>query len=50
MILVAESGSTKTQWCTIFNDRIEKLNNTPGINPILLNIDEIEGIIRPVLA
>lgn len=50
MILVAESGSTKTQWCAIFPDRIDKLNNTPGINPLLLNSDEIEGIIRPILA
>jgi glucosamine kinase len=50
MILVAESGSTKTQWCSVFPDRIEKLQNTPGINPLLLNPDEIEGIIRPILA
>jgi glucosamine kinase len=50
MILIAESGSTKTQWCTVSPDRIEKLQNTPGINPLLLSNDEIEGIMRPVLA
>jgi glucosamine kinase len=50
MILVADSGSTKTQWGAIFPDGIEKLQNTPGINPILLSLDEIEGIIRPILA
>ncbi|HNW49989.1 MAG TPA: ATPase [Prolixibacteraceae bacterium] len=50
MILVAESGSTKTQWCAVYPDRIENLHNTAGINPLLLTIDEIETIIRPVLA
>jgi glucosamine kinase len=50
MILVADSGSSKTQWCAVFPDRIEKLQNTPGINPILLNQDEIESIIRPLSA
>jgi glucosamine kinase len=50
MILVAESGSTKTQWCAVFMNKIEKLQNTPGINPILLNNDEIESIVRPVLS
>jgi len=48
MILVAESGSTKTQWCAVFPDRIEVLENTPGINPVFLTGEEIEGIIRPV--
>jgi N-acetylglucosamine kinase-like BadF-type ATPase len=50
MILVADSGSSKTQWCAVFPDRIEELQNTPGINPLLLNSDEIESIIRPVSA
>jgi len=48
MILVAESGSTKTQWCAIYPERIQMLENTPGINPLFLTSDEIEGIIRPV--
>jgi N-acetylglucosamine kinase-like BadF-type ATPase len=50
MILVAESGSTKTQWCVVYPDRIEHLENTSGINPVFLTGEEIEGIIRPVSA
>lgn len=48
MILIAESGSTKTQWCLIDTDRLEDLVSTPGINPFNLTSGEIEGIIRPV--
>lgn len=48
MILIAESGSTKTQWCLIDSDRLEDLVNTPGINPFNLTGNEIESIIRPV--
>ena len=50
MILIAESGSTKTQWCLIDSDRLEDLINTPGVNPFNLNSGEIEDIIRPVSA
>jgi len=50
MILLAESGSTKTQWCTLSTGGIEMLVNTPGINPVLMSIEEIQGIIRPVMA
>lgn len=48
MLLIAESGSTKTQWCLIDYDRMEDLVNTPGVNPFNLSSIEIEGIIRPV--
>lgn len=48
MILIAESGSTKTQWCIIDTDRLEDLVNTPGVNPFNLTSNEIEGIIRPI--
>ncbi|MBN2805283.1 MAG: ATPase, partial [Prolixibacteraceae bacterium] len=48
MLLIAESGSTKTQWCLIDYDRMEDLVNTPGVNPFNLTSLEIEGIIRPV--
>jgi glucosamine kinase len=48
MILVAESGSTKTQWCAVYPDKIQPLENTPGINPLFLTTEEIEGIIRPL--
>lgn len=50
MILIAESGSTKTQWCLIDSDRLEDLVNTPGVNPFNLRSNEIESIIRPVSA
>jgi len=48
MILIAESGSTKTQWCLIDTHRLGNLVNTPGVNPFNLTSNEIEGIIRPV--
>lgn len=48
MFLVAESGSTKTQWCIIHKNGIDYLVNTPGINPVNLSTAEIESIIRPV--
>lgn len=48
MILIAESGSTKTQWTLIGPDRMEDLINTPGVNPFNLTSLEVENIIRPV--
>lgn len=48
MILIAESGSTKTQWCIVDQNNTEDLHNTPGINPYILSISEIETIMRPV--
>lgn len=48
MILIAESGSTKTQWCLVDKNNIEQLHNTPGINPYILSVTEIETIMRPV--
>lgn len=48
MILIAESGSTKTQWCLVDSDRLEDLVNTPGVNPFNLTSTEIESIMRPV--
>jgi N-acetylglucosamine kinase-like BadF-type ATPase len=50
MILIAESGSTKTQWCTLSNGIIGQQVNTPGINPLLVSVEEIEGAFRPVIA
>jgi len=50
MVLIAESGSTKTQWRLLSLNQIESLVNTQGVNPVLLSSDEIEGVIRPVSA
>lgn len=33
MILIADSGSTKTDWCIVFNGTLIKRIGTKGINP-----------------
>ena len=33
MILIADSGSTKTDWCIVFNGTPIKRIGTKGINP-----------------
>lgn len=48
MYLIAESGSTKTQWSLVDKDNILKLVNTSGINPLNLTPTEIQTYIRPV--
>ncbi len=50
MILIGESGSTKTSWSLVYPNRIVELVNTAGVNPVLMTGDEIESVIRPVLA
>jgi glucosamine kinase len=50
MILIADSGSTKTQWCKVTENSIDVLVNTTGINPLMLSLDEIISSIRPVSA
>ena len=44
MILVADSGSSKTDWMGYFNGEVIKFN-TQGINPYFLNEQEITTII-----
>ncbi|HEY5507669.1 MAG TPA: ATPase, partial [Paludibacter sp.] len=41
MILIADSGSTKTHWCVIDNASIIKNIFTKGINPFYQSEDEI---------
>lgn len=41
MILVADSGSTKTSWVLAGNDGISMRIGTAGINPAVQNIDDI---------
>ncbi|HOO85802.1 MAG TPA: ATPase [Prolixibacteraceae bacterium] len=48
MYLIAESGSTKTQWSLVDKDKILKLVNTSGINPLNLTPAEIQTYIRPL--
>lgn len=50
MILIAESGSTKTQWCMVSEQEIVSLVNTPGINPVLLSTNEIINLIHPIVS
>ncbi len=47
-ILIAESGSTKTDWCLLQNNKVKKYS-TQGINPYFLNEDEIVSIYRTQL-
>jgi glucosamine kinase len=44
-ILIAESGSTKTDWCLLADNK-KKHFNTQGINPYFLNENEILSIFR----
>jgi len=44
MILVADSGSSKTDWMGYFNGETIKFN-TPGINPYFLNEQDISKLI-----
>ena len=46
MILVADSGSTKTDWRAIDVDGTEKKYTTAGINPFHQRGDDITSIIK----
>ena len=46
MILVADSGSTKTDWRAVASNGAEKKFTTAGINPFHQRGDDIESIIR----
>lgn len=48
MILIAESGSTKTHWCLIDSNINQTIFNSKGINPLILTNDEIEKTIQPI--
>lgn len=41
MILIADSGSTKTDWCIVLNDTLIKRIETKGINPFFQTEEEI---------
>ncbi|MEG2179366.1 MAG: ATPase, partial [Bacteroidales bacterium] len=49
MILIADSGSTKTEWCVCDQHRSLKKIYTKGINPFYLSEKEISGIIEQEL-
>lgn len=47
-ILIADSGSTKTDWCLLAGGKTATLR-TVGINPFMLSADEIAGLLRAEL-
>jgi glucosamine kinase len=46
MMLIADSGSTKTEWCLVDQDLIVKSFVTAGINPFFQDSDQIAGSIK----
>ena len=45
MILIADSGSTKTDWAFVENGEIKERIETPGINPVHMSETQIKEII-----
>ena len=43
--VIADSGSTKTQWCVV-SDGKEEMYHTTGINPVYLSESEIVGLLE----
>ena len=50
MILIAESGSTKTNWALLNNNQLEFLESTMGINPYYQSENEIYNEIKSSLS
>lgn len=49
MIMIADSGSTKTTWCVVENSVMIKQIVTPGINPFYQTTGEIQELIMTSL-
>jgi N-acetylglucosamine kinase-like BadF-type ATPase len=49
MILIADSGSTKTHWCLVEGDKVVKELYTLGINPFYQSTDDILSDLREKL-
>ena len=45
MILIADSGSTKVDWCFVEGASIVKQVSTSGINPVVMSEDEVSACI-----
>jgi glucosamine kinase len=50
MLLIADSGSTKTRWCIISGKTISRQCITPGINPFLQTDSEISQMLQQEFA
>lgn len=48
MILIADGGSTKTDWAFVENGKIIERISTPGINPVHMSEEEIQGVLSPL--
>jgi len=46
MLLLADSGSTKTTWILLDDDLVKKTVNSPGLNPYFLASETIGAIIK----
>jgi glucosamine kinase len=49
MILVADSGSTKTQWSLVEYKTVKKTIETPGLNPYFLTQEAVKSILQDEL-
>lgn len=49
MIIIADSGSTKTQWAIVPDNAPTLVLNTDGINPIMMSGDDITKLVRQQL-
>ena len=49
MILIADSGSTKTDWAFVENGEIIEQKVTPGINPVLMSETQIKESLEEFL-
>ena len=49
MILIADSGSTKTEWCLIDSNRKTTEFTTDGYNPCYMGADRLSEILKPNL-
>ena len=48
-ILIADAGSTKTDWAMLLPDNGVSLISTQGINPFMLSAEQIVGILQTEL-
>ena len=49
MILIADSGSTKTDWCVVEKGKLIQQISTKGINPFFQSEEEISNEIATAL-
>lgn len=50
MIIIADSGSSKTDWLILEGNKLIEKIETPGINPFFQNTKEITAMLSPVFA